>query len=92
MQGKNAVNEAMDGYVHSFDAWCHGAQSASEQSQLCELSWPTFGFTMQEFSMEGGYMKNPKKNKTVKIGVWALSRDNTVSCFVFYWSPTLLRH
>ena len=49
--------------------------------------------SMQEFSMEGGYMKNPKnKKKTVKIGVWALAQDNTVSCFVSYWSATLLRH
>ena len=33
-----------------------------------------------------------KNNKTVKIGVLALARDNTVSCFVSYWSATLLRH
>ena len=66
--------------------WCHGTQSASEQSQLCELSGPTFGFTTQEFSMVGGCTENPekKKHKTFKLGggglarVWALARDNTV--------------
>ena len=50
--------------------WCHGTQSASEQSQLCELSGPTFGFTTQEFSMVGGCTENPekKKHKTFKLG------------------------
>ena len=55
---------------------CRVAQSASEQSQLCELSGPTFGFTTREFSMVGGYMKNPENNKTVQLGggclLWTL--------------------
>ena len=58
--GKNVANEATNRCVRTFDAWCHGAQSASEQLQLCELSGPTFGF-MQEFSMVGCYTENPEK-------------------------------
>ena len=56
LQGKNAANEAMDGYVRTFDV-----VAPKVQSQLCELSGPTFGFTMREFSMVGGYMENPEK-------------------------------
>ena len=78
LQGKNAANEAMDS-VRTFDAWCCGVLSAPEQSQLCEFSGPTFGFITQKFSMVGGYTENlEKNNKTVKIGGWALARDNTV--------------
>ena len=44
--------------------WCHGTQSASEQSQLCVFSGPTFGFTTQEFSMVGGCTENPEIKKT----------------------------
>ena len=47
--------------VRTFDAWCHVAQCASEQLQLCELSRPTFGFTTWEFCMVDGYTKNPEK-------------------------------
>ena len=47
-----SANEATDGCVRTYYAWCRGAQSVSEQSQLCE---PTFGFTTREFSMVGGY-------------------------------------
>ena len=51
---------------------------------------PTFGFTMQEFSMVGGYTENPDKPQNCqKSGwaiararaiarAWALARDNTV--------------
>ena len=55
--------------------------ASKAQSQLCDLSRPTFGFTTQEFSMVGGYTDN---HKTFKIGgwalaqVWALAQDNTV--------------
>ena len=42
--GKEQCNKATDGCVRTFDAWCHGTQSASEQSQL--LSEPTFGSTL----------------------------------------------
>ena len=73
LQGKNAANEATDGCVRTFDA-----RSASEQSQLCELSGPTFGFTSQEYSMVGGYTEDLEKSQTVKIGGWALAQDNTV--------------
>ena len=55
--GKNAANKAMERCVRT---WCHGTQSASEQSELCELSGPTFGFTTQELSMVGGYTENPE--------------------------------
>ena len=61
LQGKSTANKATDGCVRTFDAWCHVPQSASEQLQLCELSGPTFGFTMWEFSMVGGYTENPEK-------------------------------
>ena len=39
---------------------------------------------MQEFSMVGGYLEDFKKQKTVKIGgwalvrVWVLAQDNTL--------------
>jgi len=84
LQRKNTANKATDKFVQTFDAWCRGIQSASEQSQLCELSGPTFGFTTQEFSMVGSYTENLENHKTVKIGGWALARvwapalDNTV--------------
>ena len=32
-----------------------------QRSQVCELSGPTFGFTMWEFSMVDGYTENPEK-------------------------------
>ena len=47
--------------VRTFDGWCRGAQSASDQLQVCELNGPTFGFTMQEFSMVGDYTEDLKK-------------------------------
>jgi len=37
--------------------WCRGAQNASEQSQICELSGP---INTREFSMVGGYTENPQ--------------------------------
>ena len=70
--------------MQTFDAWCHGAQSASEQSQLCELSGPTFGFTTREFSMVGGYTENPEKPQNRQNWgwafalIWVLARNNTV--------------
>ena len=66
--GKNAVNEAMDRCVRR----CRGAQRASERSQLCELSGPTFGFTMQNFSMVGGQTENfekPQNCQNLGVGV-----------------------
>ena len=62
LQGKNAANRE-----ERFDAWYHGAQSASEQSQLCELSGPT---------VVGSYTEDLKNHKTVKTGGWVLARDN----------------
>ena len=52
------ANKATDGCVWTFDAWCCGAQSASEQSQLsllCELSGPS---------------DSPRKN----LAWWAITR------------------
>ena len=49
------------GHGRVCDAWCRGAQSASEQFQLCELSGPTFRYAMQEFSLLGCYMENSEK-------------------------------
>ena len=72
--GGNAVNEVKDRCVRTFDAWCHGAQSASEQLQLCEL----IGFTTWEFSMVAVTWRTMKSHKIVKIGGWALAWDNTV--------------
>ena len=66
--GKNTANEVRDGCVQTFDAWCCGIQSVSEQLQLCELGGPTFRFTTQEFSMVGGYTENLENHKTVEIG------------------------
>ena len=63
LQGKNAANEATDGCVRTFNI-----VAPKVQSQLCELSRLTFGFTMQEFSMLGGYTENPENHKSVKIG------------------------
>ena len=51
----------------------------NNRSYICELSGPTFRFTMQEFSMVGGYTRRTLKNhKSIKIGGWALGWDNTV--------------
>ena len=66
-----------------------------EQSQQCELSGPTFRFTMQGFSMVGGYLKDfEKTTKLSKLRggalawVWALAR--TVRCVAFTFDlPTL---
>ena len=55
------ANKATDGCVRTFDAWCCSALSITELSKLCELRWPTFEFTMQEFSMVGGYTENLEK-------------------------------
>ena len=49
------------------DAWCRGAQNISEQSQLCELSGPTFGFTTQNLLYWVVTWRTSKNNKTVKI-------------------------
>ena len=76
LQGKN---EAKDRCVWTFDVWCHGTQSASEQLQLCELSGPTFRFTTREFM--GGCTKNHEKLQNCQnwgLSVWVLARDNTV--------------
>ena len=69
--GKKRWNEATDGCVRTFDAWCRGVQSAPEQLQLCELSGPTFRFTTQEFSMVGGYTENlekPQNGQNWRVG------------------------
>ena len=51
------------------DAWCCDVQSAPEESQLCELSEPTFRFTTQEFSIVGVYTENLKETtKLSKVG------------------------
>ena len=77
----------MNGCVQTFDVWCRGTQSTTDQLQLCDLSGPTFGFTTQNFSMVGGYTENLENHKTVKIGgwtlarVWVLARDNTVRIY-----------
>ena len=60
--------------VWTFDAWRCGVQSAPKQSQLCELSGPTFGFTIHENLARWAVTRRTLKNcKTVKIGVWALA-------------------
>ena len=41
-------------------------------------------FTMQEFSMVGGYMEDLKNHKTVKIGGWPLVRG-----WALAWDNTL---
>ena len=46
--------------VWTFDAWCPGIHSTSEQSQLDELSGSTFGFTLQEFHMVASYTEDLK--------------------------------
>ena len=93
LQGKNTANEATDRFVRNFDAWCRGAQSASEQSQLCELSRPIFGFTMREFSRVGGYTENPEKPQNCQTwGVGACSGMGACSgqygINMFEWSVT----
>ena len=48
------------------------------QLQLCDLSRPTFGFTMREFSMVGGYTENPKKSQNCQNwGVGAIRYRET---------------
>ena len=69
--------------VRTFDGCC-GAQSASDQSQVCELNEPTFWFTMQEFSMVGSYTEDLKKSQNCQNwGVGACTGtygDNTYLC------------
>ena len=54
--------------MRTFDAWCRGAQSASEQSQLCELSKPTFGFTTQNLAWWRLHRRPRKTTKLSKLG------------------------
>ena len=95
--GENAPNEATDGCVWTFDAWCRVTQSASK---LLQLSGPTFRFTTREFSNGGRLHREPwKTTKLSKLGggrlatrVWALAQDNTVlwilrcRCFILFHS------
>ena len=68
------------------DAWCCGVQSAPEESQLCELSEPTFRFTTQEFSIVGVYTKNLKETtKLSKLGVGTCSGMGTCSGQYSMW-------
>ena len=89
--GKNVANEATEGCVRTFGTWCRVVQNASEQSQLCELSGPTFGFTTQEFSMVGGYIENPEKpQNSQNWGVGACTGMSTCSgqygsCYLLCW-------
>ena len=86
LQGKNAVNEATDRFVQTFDAGCRRVWSASEWSQLHMWAQRTyFRFITQKFCPIGGYMEYLKKpTKLSKFGVgawagiWALDRDNAV--------------
>ena len=45
----------------------------NNRSYICEVSGPTFGFTMQEFSMVGNHTENPEKLS--KLGVSACLRQ-----------------
>ena len=54
-------------------------QSASEQSQLCELSAPTFGFTMQYFSMVGSYTENLEKPQNYQY--WGMGTCTGIGTF-----------
>ena len=60
--------------VWTFNAWFHGAQCTSQQLQPCELSGPTFKFTMQKFSMVGSYTENLEKPQSCQnwgVGAYA---------------------
>ena len=54
-------------------------QSASEQSQLCELSAPTFGFTMQYFSVVGSYTENLEKPQNYQY--WGMGTCTGIGTF-----------
>ena len=64
-------------------SWCP-KRMRTIAAMLCELSRPTFKFSVQEFSMVGGYTESPEKPQTVEIGgwalvqVWVLAQDNMV--------------
>ena len=77
LQGKNAANEAKDGCVRTIDVVVAKVHQ-NNPSYVCELSGPTFGFTMQEFSMVGGYTENPEEPQNCQNWGVALARDNTV--------------
>ena len=59
---RNTVNQATDRCVRT---WCRGTRSASE---LCELSRPTFRFTMQELAWWVVTQRTLKNYKTAKSG------------------------
>ena len=64
--------------VWNFDAWCRVAQSTSEQSQLCELSGPTFDSLCE---LVGGYTENPEKPQNCQnwgVDGCTYTQDNTV--------------
>ena len=51
-----------------------------DHSYVLELSGPTFRFTMQEFSMVGGYTEDLRKPQNCQnLEGWALARGNMVS-------------
>ena len=54
--------------VWTFDAWCCAAQSASEQSQLCELSGSTFGSLRKNLAW---WAVTRRTSKNHKNGGWA---------------------
>ena len=58
--GQNAMNEAMDRRVRTFDAWCHAAQSASEQLQLCELPLDSLRKNLAWWAVTRRSLKNHK--------------------------------
>ena len=71
LQAKNAVDEATTSVCKP--AACSGTWNSPKQSTWAQTV--NFRVTMQEFNEVGGYLTN---HRTVKIGGWALARDNTV--------------
>ena len=75
LQEKNAANEATDGCVRTFDARCRVAQSASEQSQLCELSDLPSDSLHENFAWWAVTRRTLKITKLSKLGGGRLHGD-----------------
>ena len=54
----------------------------NDRSYVCELSGLTFDSLRQNLAWWAVTRRTSKNHKTVKIGGWALARDNTVSVSV----------
>ena len=78
LQGRNAVNEAMDGCVLTLmpDVVASKAhQNNRSYVSSADLPSDSLGKNLAWWAVT---QRTSKNHKTVKVGGWALTRDNTV--------------